>query len=122
MYDVRVGCIVCYYFGVFVVCVDFVFIFFFFFFFSSRRRHTRYWRDWSSDVCSSDLIFARRTLASTVQPSFPSCQLTYTGRTTTLIWRHHTCWPRSCAKRTTRNHAMRASLLCGDRGDRKSVV
>src|SRR3712207_7569389 len=24
-------------------------------FFSSRRRHTRYWRDWSSDVCSSDL-------------------------------------------------------------------
>src|SRR5581483_6911464 len=28
---------------------------FFYFFFSSRRRHTRYWRDWSSDVCSSDL-------------------------------------------------------------------
>src|SRR3712207_9521300 len=26
-----------------------------FFFFSRRRRHTRYWRDWSSDVCSSDL-------------------------------------------------------------------
>src|SRR3712207_8038006 len=25
------------------------------FFFPSRRRHTRYWRDWSSDVCSSDL-------------------------------------------------------------------
>src|SRR3712207_8763895 len=24
--------------------------------FSSRRRHTRYWRDWSSDVCSSDLF------------------------------------------------------------------
>src|SRR3712207_2868263 len=28
------------------------------FFFSSRRRHTRYWRDWSSDVCSSDLHVA----------------------------------------------------------------
>src|SRR2546422_2833323 len=28
---------------------------FFFFFFSSRRRHTRCSRDWSSDVCSSDL-------------------------------------------------------------------
>src|SRR5438445_2479918 len=26
----------------------------FVYFFSSRRRHTRYWRDWSSDVCSSD--------------------------------------------------------------------
>src|SRR5476651_2031829 len=24
-------------------------------FFSSRRPHTAYWRDWSSDVCSSDL-------------------------------------------------------------------
>src|SRR5438445_8698247 len=33
-----------------------------FFFFSSRRRHTRYWRDWSSDVCSSDLT-------STVSPN-----------------------------------------------------
>src|SRR2546430_3555693 len=28
----------------------------FFFFFSSRRRHTRFDCDWSSDVCSSDLI------------------------------------------------------------------
>src|SRR5690606_39655595 len=26
------------------------------FFYSSRRRHTRFSRDWSSDVCSSDLI------------------------------------------------------------------
>src|SRR5207247_7667347 len=30
-------------------------LFSFFFFFSSRRRHTRSTRDWSSDVCSSDL-------------------------------------------------------------------
>src|SRR5256885_8999072 len=29
------------------------------FFFSSRRRHTRLQGDWSSDVCSSDLICAR---------------------------------------------------------------
>src|SRR5438105_12663568 len=40
----------------FFVCL--FFFFFFFFFFSSRRRHTRSTRDWSSDVCSSDL--ARR--------------------------------------------------------------
>src|SRR5437762_8654797 len=33
----------------------FVLYFFLFFFFSSRRRHTRYIGDWSSDVCSSDL-------------------------------------------------------------------
>src|SRR5690606_41177068 len=31
-------------------------MFFVFFFFSSRRRHTRFSRDWSSDVCSSDLF------------------------------------------------------------------
>src|SRR2546421_9102388 len=36
----------------------FLLSFLFFFFFSSRRRHTRSDRDWSSDVCSSDL--ARR--------------------------------------------------------------
>src|SRR5204863_934095 len=31
----------------------------YFFFFSSRRRHTRSLRDWSSDVCSSDLACHR---------------------------------------------------------------
>src|SRR2546430_5667451 len=31
-------------------------VFFFVFFFSSRRRHTRFDCDWSSDVCSSDLL------------------------------------------------------------------
>src|SRR5215471_17306514 len=40
------------------------FSFMFFFFFSSRRRHTRSLRDWSSDVCSSDLArVLRRYLA-----------------------------------------------------------
>src|SRR5690606_39328067 len=36
------------------VCLPFLF------FFSSRRRHTRFSRDWSSDVCSSDLADADR--------------------------------------------------------------
>src|SRR5204863_6252303 len=34
---------------------------YYFFFFSSRRRHTRSLRDWSSDVCSSDLGCLCRT-------------------------------------------------------------
>src|SRR5437868_11271820 len=45
-----------------MIDISFMFIYifcqvlaFFFFFFSSRRRHTRSKRDWSSDVCSSDL-------------------------------------------------------------------
>src|SRR5690625_2496023 len=41
---------------------------FVFFFFSSRRRHTRWPRDWSSDVCSSDL--RDQFFCSTCAPSF----------------------------------------------------
>src|SRR5690606_39675097 len=52
------------------------------FFFSSRRRHTRFSRDWSSDVCSSDLILAlkifhmeQETLRTDVEQShIQSCQ------------------------------------------------
>src|SRR2546430_440945 len=46
-------------------------LFFFFFFFSSRRRHTRFDCDWSSDVCSSDLI----TLPSLRNIELPSLYL-----------------------------------------------
>src|SRR3712207_3175563 len=38
-----------------------------FYFVSSRRRHTRYWRDWSSDVCSSDLLHVGPRQADIVQ-------------------------------------------------------
>src|SRR5215471_2721272 len=44
---------------------------FFFFFFSSRRRHTRSLRDWSSDVCSSDLC--PRALAAPRRESGDRC-------------------------------------------------
>src|SRR5690349_23725689 len=37
-----------------------------FFFFSSRRRHTRSLRDWSSDVCSSDLDEGRPHVAGEI--------------------------------------------------------
>src|SRR5258707_6202991 len=36
-----------------VICREVLFLY------SSRGRHTRYWRDWSSDVCSSDLLQRR---------------------------------------------------------------
>src|SRR2546427_6620371 len=41
---------------------------FIFFFFSSRRRHTRFDCDWSSDVCSSDLTSPRARGASIPSP------------------------------------------------------
>src|SRR5207245_8050839 len=39
-------------------------------FFSSRRRHTRCYRDWSSDVCSSDLASYNAVLSSNLINSF----------------------------------------------------
>src|SRR5690606_40499325 len=43
------------------------------FFFSSRRRHTRFSRDWSSDVCSSDLTYAsHHSSKASAEPSMPS--------------------------------------------------
>src|SRR5256886_10277542 len=40
-----------------------------FFFFSSRRRHTRFDCDWSSDVCSSDLNWRRRPARASARTS-----------------------------------------------------
>src|SRR5690606_37884869 len=44
---------------------------------SSRRRHTRFSRDWSSDVCSSDLTL--RSLAALLQPTQHIAQSLYIG-------------------------------------------
>src|SRR5437764_5065861 len=45
-----------------VVLINYIYFLFYFFFFSSRRRHTRYIGDWSSDVCSSDLSAMNETI------------------------------------------------------------
>src|SRR5437870_7466863 len=74
---------------------------FFFFFFSSRRRHTRWPRDWSSDVCSSDL----KPLCSTSTP------MTFSRST----------WPRAAAtlgkgiRRSKRSEERRVGKECRSR-------
>src|SRR5256884_2118700 len=50
------------------------------FFFSSRRRHTRCSRDWSSDVCSSDLVFLKQLDVVQVR-EFRLSWTTYSPRT-----------------------------------------
>src|SRR5439155_11494764 len=50
-----------------------------FFFFSSRRRHTRWPRDWSSDVCSSDL----RCASTTPPPPKLTVRVTLRGNVST---------------------------------------
>src|SRR6266480_5321892 len=71
-------------FFLFFICL---FFFSFFFFFSSRRRHTRLTCDWSSDVCSSDLLFAPLGIAPSVAPRFldaaSPCHTTPRGRSRT---------------------------------------
>src|SRR5690349_23430026 len=54
---------------------------FIFFFFSSRRRHTRSLRDWSSDVCSSDLNGECHNVAQTDRTSGRMYKIVY-GRPT----------------------------------------
>src|SRR5207249_8937139 len=57
-----------------------------FFFFSSRRRHTRSKRDWSSDVCSSDLtsISTRRSATGVAEPPRAGRVLLGAGAAATL--------------------------------------
>src|SRR5207253_5619286 len=56
----------------FSVSLAMLVFYFVFFFFSSRRRHTRWPRDWSSDVCSSDLRSIRRQLGRRLHHPFTS--------------------------------------------------
>src|SRR5207253_9849616 len=85
------------------------FVFYVFFFFSSRRRHTRWPRDWSSDVCSSDLTSSRGATprcASKVRSSptsrIPSSSSGRGSRTS----------PSSPTRRITRSSSLRAPSSC----------
>src|SRR5256885_245137 len=53
---------------------------FIFFFFSSKRRHTRLQGDWSSDVCSSDLVFIRSASGHAAVPA-GGCARLFLART-----------------------------------------
>src|SRR5690606_40040832 len=64
-----------------------------FFFFSSRRRHTRFSRDWSSDVCSSDL--SPYTFGSNRMTSGTAKRVEFMQ-----------CVPSGCAVGIDRNHSL----------------
>src|SRR5256885_5440185 len=80
-----------------------------FFFFSSRRRHTRFQGDWSSDVCSSDLPYLNPLRTSPpLRPEKPVHAHPASGRAD----------PRP-AERAPRFPCLRSGRV---HGDRKSVV
>src|SRR5207249_7761044 len=80
----------------------------FFFFFLSRRRHTRSKRDWSSDVCSSDLILLHLRLL--------------TGVSAVLLSERRTCF--EAAPRTDKRSGDREGIYrsLGIRGDQREVL
>src|SRR5256885_6396561 len=84
----------------------------YFFFFSSRRRHTRLQGDWSSDVCSSDLILLPLVLLAIRRASFP---LLTTAFTLLILFGH----PETMLHVVAIGGAYAALLA---RRDRKSVV
>src|SRR3989475_9210783 len=69
------------------------------FFFSSRRRHTRFDCDWSSDVCSSDLWYASARAGRRSRASTCSTSLTPAGRSPAGPW--GTGWRARCSSRAS---------------------
>src|SRR5437870_6498795 len=57
-----------------------------FFFFSSRRRHTRWPRDWSSDVCSSDLLRREREIIAPFPIGLAAVAVYIIPRAAYLLW------------------------------------
>src|SRR6266536_3660535 len=89
-----------------------------FFFFSSRRRHTRSTRDWSSDVCSSDLA---RGKAREVDPALVFGALAQAERCAVEI---DPRGPRGLRRlpRGLRGRGERSPVLRGRRGKRSPVL
>src|SRR5438309_6861426 len=100
------------------------------FFFSSRRRHTRWNCDWSSDVCSSDLLLGRERPLNPVSRASHSAQLlgdlvlavcagnSFTGGNATAHegeGSHRDCSQRGCGRE-------RLPAVYKKSQDRKSVV
>src|SRR5690606_40406093 len=85
------------------------------FFFSSRRRHTRFSRDWSSDVCSSDLNIPRRQHAARQQPAAAAGSKNRV-RLSTIFERFQARRALSCNYFVIRSEERRVGKECRSRG------
>ena len=75
-----------------MLCLFVCLLLFCFFFFSSRRRHTRWSGDWSSDVCSSDLDIINITLRSPLQKVTKRIYRELSRRFRALLIRQYDRW------------------------------
>src|SRR4051794_41911637 len=78
-----------------------------FFFFSSRRRHTRWTGDWSSDVCSSDLSFSARATSGSGETS---------GFSSAMARRERASWLSVCRAMESANVARSEERRVGKEG------
>src|SRR5256885_4524466 len=82
-----------------------------FFFFSSRRRHTRLQGDWSSDVCSSDLLhlseFWKRFWPNESSSRPGGCAAWLVTRRSRFVWNKRTRWNTSAGRLNTRSEERR---------------
>src|SRR5437763_2871341 len=92
-----------------------------FFFFSSRRRHTSYIGGWSSDVCSSDLVYLKKVEHNVERYSkTPVAGIVVLGSTGEAIMLSDE--ERREVLRTARHSCAPHKVLIAGTGDRKSVV
>src|SRR5256886_13583170 len=90
------------------------------FFFSSRRRHTRFDCDWSSDVCSSDLTLGRVTFGSSYamgSAGLPESAPSASAPPTMTMPRTQPRWPRTTSPtvRAVRSEERRVGKECRSR-------
>src|SRR5690625_7387154 len=84
------------------------------FFFSSRRRHTSWPRDWSSDVCSSDLEPPR--LCSSFHPSAKASPSSPSSEARSLARRLPASWPSAASSSSSSNRERSEERRGGEEG------
>src|SRR5438270_2468482 len=81
-----------------------------YFFFSSRRRHTRFDCDWSSDVCSSDLKFPAASGVAAASTTPVNVTVAVDGLSSVTVPLRTTVWPVMVAA---------DSAICGAAGQKR---
>src|SRR5688572_31618888 len=95
------------------------------FFFSSRRRHTRFDCDWSSDVCSSDLTPCASVKATSCTKARRSAALNATPSASRYVAPHAKGWSPTTARkrmRTDRSEREIGRASCRERVQDSVVV
>src|SRR2546426_8342739 len=84
----------------------------YFFFFSSRRRHTRLQGDWSSDVCSSDLLAEHMPVLAAAQLMPTGADVTVPPPRTETVSVKKSCTAASTSTWKVKNATVLGTLHC----------